>query len=118
MKREYATPFDRAIACLAEAHADWRQVEFPESSIPGVLKYLVLGAEAAERRCQALEKDAERYRWLREQCGYVEDGSNETVGIFQDDATKCWHVRVGSKHYGEDNRSLDSVIDATLGKPE
>jgi hypothetical protein len=76
-------------------------------------------AEAAERRCQAYEKDSKRYRWLIEQCGYVQDGSDQTVGIFQDDATRCWHVRAGSKHYGEDNRSLDSVIDAALlVKPE
>jgi hypothetical protein len=76
-------------------------------------------ALAAERRCQAYEKDSKRYRWLIEQCGYVQDGSDQTVGIFQDDATRCWHVRAGSKHYGEDNRSLDSVIDAALtGKPK
>lgn len=32
---------------------------------------------------------------LRELCGYVEDGSDTTIQIFQDDATRTWHLKVG-----------------------
>jgi hypothetical protein len=36
---------------------------------------------------------------LRDLCGYVENGGSTTVRIFQDDATKSWHVYVGDKGY-------------------
>lgn len=32
---------------------------------------------------------------LRELCGYVENGSEQSVTIFQDDATRTWHLRIG-----------------------
>lgn len=50
---------------------------------------------------QAQVSDPERVRRLNEQAaivnllGHVEDGSNDVVTIFQDDATKTWTVRVG-----------------------
>lgn len=50
---------------------------------------------------QAQVSDPERARRLNEQAaivnllGHVEDGSNDVVTIFQDDATKTWTVRVG-----------------------
>lgn len=50
---------------------------------------------------QAQVGDPERVRRLNEQAaivnllGHVEDGSNDVVTIFQDDATKTWTVRVG-----------------------
>lgn len=50
---------------------------------------------------QAQVGDPERVRRLNEQAaivnllGHVEDGSNDVVTIFQDDATRSWTVRVG-----------------------
>jgi hypothetical protein len=50
---------------------------------------------------QAQVGDPERVRRLNEQAaienllGHVEDGSNDVVTIFQDDATETWTVRVG-----------------------
>lgn len=41
-------------------------------------------------------QDAELLRNLREMCGYVENGSDQTVAIYQDDATCDWTVRVGT----------------------
>ncbi len=34
---------------------------------------------------------------LRRLCGYVEDGSNTSVTIAQDDATKDWVLIIGNK---------------------
>ena len=36
---------------------------------------------------------------LRILCGYVENGSDTSVKVYQDDATKDWVVRVGNKGY-------------------
>lgn len=41
-------------------------------------------------------RDAELLGQLREMCGYVENGSDTTVAIFQDDATRDWILRVGT----------------------
>lgn len=41
----------------------------------------------------------ERMTGLKRLCGYVENGSNTTVSIHQDDATKNWIVYVGKKWY-------------------
>jgi hypothetical protein len=37
-----------------------------------------------------------------ELCGHVENGTNQTVKIFQDDATRTWHIAVG---HGPDKNS-------------
>lgn len=37
-----------------------------------------------------LENAKRRLSILRSACGYVENGSNQTVKLFQDDATKAW----------------------------
>lgn len=51
----------------------------------------------------SIEQKAEAFNKIRELMGYVEDGSDVVVSIYQDDATKTFHVRVGSDsvHWGE-----------------
>lgn len=55
---------------------------------------------------------------LRSMCGYVEDGSDTFIGIFQDDATREWFLRIGhsggmgSKQFHA--TSFEGVIDAAL----
>lgn len=61
------------------------------------------------------EMKAEAFDMLRGLAGYVEDGSDTPVHLFQDDATKSWHVRAGSIHeYGPDLMSAISAAAATL----
>lgn len=54
-------------------------------------------AEHARREQSELERDAESFRKLRECCGYVENGSEQTVRLFQDDATRSWIVKCGDR---------------------
>ena len=46
---------------------------------------------------------------LRELMGYVQNGSEETVYLFQDDATMDYMLRVGEKTYW--GHSLENVIE-------
>ena len=46
---------------------------------------------------------------LRELMGYVQDGSDTTVSLFQDDATMDFMLRVGKKTYW--GLSLENVIE-------
>ena len=46
---------------------------------------------------------------LRELMGYVQNGSDTTVSLFQDDATMDYMLRVGKKTYW--GFSLENVID-------
>src|SRR3990167_9433093 len=48
------------------------------------------------------EEDAARYRWIKKQAGYWQDGSQTIVGLVQDDATRTCFIKVGSKYYGAD----------------
>lgn len=54
----------------------------------------------------------ERMAALRRMCGYVENGSDTTIKIFQDDATKEWFVKVGSREYH--GPSMISAFDAAV----
>ncbi len=48
-------------------------------------------------------RDAALWRHLENQMGHVQNGSDTTVALFQDDATYTYHVRVGkTTHYGQD----------------
>lgn len=52
---------------------------------------------------------------LRELCGAVENGSDTTVTLFQDDATRDWMLRVGKGH-AEYASSFGAVIDKAVAK--
>lgn len=54
-------------------------------------------AEIAEAKQRQVERDAEAMRQLREICGFVENASEQTVRIFQDDATRAWIVKCGDE---------------------
>ena len=68
-----------------------------------------LKAELAE-----VKKDAERLKGLRELCGYVEDGSSQTMRITQDDATKDWIIRWNDKAGWVFSSSFNGAIDAAM----
>ena len=48
-----------------------------------------------EQRVKALEKYEQQVKTLQALCGYVEDGSSDSVTISQDDATGTWNITVG-----------------------
>ena len=80
-----------------------------------------LRAENASLKEQlaAAQKGAERLNSIRELCGFVENGSHETVRIGQDDATREWIVSVGgipSKRWYH-GRSFHEAIDAAMSDP-
>lgn len=71
-------------------------------------------ASAAHRRED--QQDAARLKGLRELCGYVENGSDTVVRIFQDDATRDWVVKVGNltSYYGHNMwKAIDAAIQHT-----
>ena len=57
---------------------------------------------------QNLRRKVKTLSHLRELMGYVQNGSDETVSLFQDDATMDYMLRVGKKTYW--GNSLESVI--------
>jgi hypothetical protein len=66
------------------------------------------------RALERAKKDADRLAGLRELMGYIEDGSSDTVRLFQDDATRSFFVKIGSReYYGE---GFKGAIDAALAR--
>lgn len=45
-------------------------------------------------------------------CGFVQNGSNEVLKIYQDEATRTWHVSRGNRAYWGD--SLRQALDNAL----
>ena len=79
-------------------------------------KELALRAENEKLKAELAEakKDAERLKGLRELCGYVEDGSSQTVTIAQDDATKDWIIRWNDRAGWVFSTSFKGVIDEAM----
>ena len=61
--------------------------------------------------------DAERLRGFIRLCGYVENGSDTVVTLFQDDATRAWYVKLNKTSYYHGN-SARSAIDAAIEQQE
>lgn len=59
-------------------------------------------------------QDAARYRWLIEQAGHWQDGSDTIVKLYEDDATRTAFVAVGNKQHYVDGGSFDTTIDAAM----
>lgn len=72
-----------------------------------------------------VRRDADAMRKLRQLMGYVENSSETTVKLFQDDATKTYVVKVGVEskfskaprsYYGTSlNAAIQAAIDAGEG---
>ncbi len=58
---------------------------------------------------QNLRRKVKTLSHLRELMGYVQNGSDETVSLFQDDATMDFMLHVGNKTYW--GLSLENVIE-------
>lgn len=60
-----------------------------------------------------MDRQAYLFQALRDMAGYVENGGSGSVKIYQDDATRSWHVVIGNgskeKRYWGD--SLDRAIE-------
>ena len=72
--------------------------------------YITLGdiKEMAQELLTA-RKAVQTLNHLKELMGYVQNGSDETVSLFQDDATMDYMLRVGKKTYW--GLSLENVIE-------
>ena len=72
--------------------------------------YVTLGdvKEIAQELLSA-RKAVQTLNSLRKLMGYVQNGSDETVSLFQDDATMDYMLRVGKKTYW--GLSLENVIE-------
>lgn len=64
--------------------------------------------------------DTQRLDALRELCGYVENGSDTYVNIFQDDATRDWFVKCGRERFDAScfRGVLDKVFKYVDGLPK
>lgn len=58
--------------------------------------------------------DSQRINGLRKLCGYVENGTDTVVTIFQDDTTRDWIVKVG-KYYCFQGKSMTQAVDVAIG---
>ena len=75
-----------------------------------------LRAENASLKAELAEakKDADRLKGLRELCGYVEDGSSQTIRITQDDATNDWIIQWNGKAGWVFSSSFNGAIDEAM----
>ncbi len=65
---------------------------------------------AAKAELAACREDAARLKGLLELGGYYQDGSHETIRLYQDECTRTFHVAVGKRNYY--GPSWEQAIDA------
>lgn len=65
---------------------------------------------------ESISRDAARYRWLVEQAGYFQDGSDTTVTLVSDDATRSRFIKIGDTTLGTDGSTFSSIIDEEIAK--
>lgn len=88
---------------LKEIAESYETQEYDSSYITlGDIKEMAAELIAARKSVQTLKS-------LRELMGYVQNGSDTTVSLFQDDATRDYILRVGKKRYW--GHSLENVIE-------
>lgn len=66
-------------------------------------------------QCEAMRVAYERMDGLRRLCGSFMNGGDTVVSIFQDDACRSYHVKVGKRLYSDDGSwsgALQKAIDA------
>jgi hypothetical protein len=61
------------------------------------------------------EEKAISYDAIRECCGYVENGTDSSFSISQDDATRTWVVRVGKETFHGDSFA-QAIHEASLNQ--
>jgi hypothetical protein len=85
---------------LADAYAVAASMTLGEPSLKR-LKDNITTRSALAQRIEQLEKDAERYRWLRDYCG------DFTIGVFD-------HAADDKKRFWLSGEQLDKEIDAAM----
>lgn len=68
------------------------------------------------REYAELRRHARYWRWVRDQAGYHQDGSESTVTLVQDDATRSAFIHVGKRCYGTDGSTFEGIIEGELAK--
>lgn len=93
--------------------ADYSQMVTADDYIY-VIARTIEAAMLESEEVKGWKKDAERLKSLIALCGYVENGSDTAVALFQDDATREWVVRIGSNLNGNffTGPSAKQAIDA------
>lgn len=101
----------------AEVGWDARQPEIDAlkaeiSGADSVNRVVIAEIERLKAENERLRADAERLNGLRALCGYTQDGSQEYVSIYQDDATHTFVLRIGKTAY--EGPSFTQVLDAAM----
>lgn len=61
---------------------------------------------------EQIRKDAERYRFIKDQLGNMMDASEQTISLFQDEATREFVINIGRGYFT--GGSLESAIEAAM----
>lgn len=76
---------------------------------------LIAYTRELEAEVARMKESEELLRGLHYLCGYVQNGSEATVSLCQDDATREWSVYVDKKDYGY-GPSLTSALKMAIQK--
>lgn len=103
-REHFFDPAEAIDAAIAQRNQPDKHRELP-SGDPGPQQ----AASPMLRHSRTIKaREAEGFRKLRKLMGYVENGSDTTVRLWQDDATRTFHVLVGNRNYWG-NSLLDAL---------
>lgn len=79
-----------------------------DAALVSALRFIRTHAAEIERNA----RDAKLLKGLIDLCGYVQNGSDVTVKLFQDDATRTWFVCSGKRSWFADTprKAIDAAM--------
>ena len=101
--------FDELTAAVGKAHTKW-ELNPTESTLRALNRTRGDLWKLVEKQA----RDAERLQTLYALAGHWQDASDQTVKLYQDDATRTAIVKVGDRvptHYCVDRGGFDEAID-------
>lgn len=94
---------------IARTHTDLNALHNENAALKAELERIHAEAAGLKSSVEILRVAADRLQALRALMGYVQNGTHETVKLYQDDATMSFYVHVGKQYgYGD---SLGEAID-------
>lgn len=109
-KKEWTNPPHLSHLCHS-CGCIWRPADVPTN---GVKAITTKGKADTTAAVNPVVRNAARWEALIDLCGHWQDGSDQTVTLITDDATRSRLIRVGKQILGTDRSTFESIIDDVI----
>ncbi len=116
--RERALKIAKEIAWIANSNVSMNhgEIDVDRESIEGEVSDII-AVEFQRIADEAREREQSKWKQLKELCGHLQDGSQETVTLMQDDATRTICIKIGKQYFPGDTFEEALAFAAAIRQP-